>query len=207
MSLSFYNTMAVYDLKYILKYFQREEVSEMVLAPEEALFHQGSPTQAIHFVVQGEIRVETYLEDGRSVVFYRVQSGGALSEENLFLQTHLYTGVASLETVIRSIQKVDFLDRMRTNPQFSQALSSCLAERYAHALMLRELIGIKTAEDRLLTWIHWQRSQGHHSLDLKGRMGSLGPELGLSRESIYRAISRLKETGDIRVEDGKIEVL
>ena len=137
--------MAVYDLKYILKYFQREEVSEMVLAPEEALFHQGSPTLAIHFFVEGEIRVETYLEDGRSVVFYRVQSGGALSEENLFLPAHLYTGVAAVKTVIRSIQKPDFLKRMQTDPKFSQALSSCLAERYAHALMLRELVGIKTA--------------------------------------------------------------
>lgn len=83
------------------------------------------------------------------IVFYRVQSGGALSEENLFLPAHLNAGVSSDKTVIRSITKINFLERLRSNPKFSQSLTSCLAERYAHALMLRELIGIKTAEDRL----------------------------------------------------------
>jgi len=182
--------MAIYDLENILNYFQGDEIVERSLVREEVLFHQGSPTQAIHFVVDGEIRLETYLEDGRSIVFYRVQSGGALSEENLFFPTHLNTGVASVKTVVRSISKIDFVERMRTDPKFSQSLTGCLAERYAHALMLRELIGIKTAEDRLLTWLHWQSSQGQGSLNLKGRMGGLAPELGLSKESIYRAFAR-----------------
>lgn len=199
--------MAIYDIENILNYFRKDEVVERSLAPEEVLFHQGSPTLSIHFVVEGEIRVETYIEDGRSIVFYRVQGGGALSEENLFFPTHLYTGVASVNTVIRSIAKIDFLDRMKTNPKFAQSLSSCLAERYAHALMLRELIGIKSAEDRLLTWLHWEGSRGQNSLDLKGRMGSLAPELGLSKESIYRAFARLKERGEIRVKDGRVEML
>ncbi|MGB0155568.1 MAG: Crp/Fnr family transcriptional regulator [Verrucomicrobiales bacterium] len=201
--------MAIYDLKNILNYFRSDEVIERKLDREEVLFHQGSPTQAIHFVVDGEIRLETYLKDGRSIVFYRVQSGGALSEENLFVPTHLNTGVATVETVIRSISKVGLLDLMRSDPKFSQSLVSCLAERYAHALMLRELVGIKTAEDRLLAWLHWQyfqdKSQG--PLDFKGRIGNLAPELGLSRESIYRAFARLKERGEIQVTDGRVELL
>lgn len=199
--------MAIYDIQNLRDYFEKDELVDRKLAAEEVLFHQGASTRSIHFVVHGEIRVETYLEDGRSIVFYRVQDGGALGEESLHFPEYLYTGVASVETTIRSISKTDFLERMQTNAKFSHALSSCLAQRYAHALMLRELISIKAAEDRLLTWLHWQSTQGEDSLDFKGRMGTLGPELGLSKESIYRAFARLKESGEIVIEDGRVALL
>lgn len=87
--------MAVYDLENILNCIRRDELVERSLAPEEVLFHQGSRIQSIHVVVEGEVRAETYLDDGRSTLFYPVQNGGALSEENLYFPTHLYTGVAS----------------------------------------------------------------------------------------------------------------
>lgn len=196
--------MAIYDLDEIYRYFRREQVTERTLAAEEVLFHQGAPIHSIHFVVAGEVRVETYLEDGRSIVFFRVGQFGALGEENLSLPSYLYTGVASEETVICSIGKADFLDGLKSNQIFAQELTSCLAQRYAHALMLRELMGIKAAEDRLLTWLHWQQEE---SLDLKGRMGHLAPDLGLSRESVYRAVARLKEKGEISVDDGRVDLL
>jgi CRP-like cAMP-binding protein len=199
--------MAIYDIENILNYFRNDQVAERTLAAEEVLFRQGSPTQSVYFVVEGEVRVESYLEDGRSVVFYRVHSGGALSEENLYFPAHLYTGVATVETVVRSIAKVDFLERMKTDAKLSPALTSCLAERYAHALMLRELMGIKAAEDRLLTWLHWQCPAGEKWLQFKGHTGDLAPELGLSKESVYRAFARLKESGKIRMEDGRIEII
>jgi CRP-like cAMP-binding protein len=199
--------MAIYDIENILNYFRNDEVVERTLTAEDVLFRQGSPTQSVYFVVDGEIRVESYLEDGRSVVFYRVRNGGALSEENLYFPTHLYTGVATVETVIRSITKVDFLERLKSDLQLSLALTSCLAERYANALMLRELMGIKAAEDRLLTWLHWQCLSGEKWVKLKGHTGDLAPELGLSKESVYRAFARLKEKRKIRMDDGRIEII
>lgn len=62
-------SIAIYDLENILNYFSKDEVIERTLSSEEVLFQQGSPTHAIYFVVDGEIRLETYLEDGRR---YRV---------------------------------------------------------------------------------------------------------------------------------------
>ena len=199
--------MAIYDSGILESHFLPEEISQRNFSAGETVFHQGAVAQMIYFVVSGEVRVETYLEDGRSIVFYRARAGAALCEENPLLPQSLYTGLASVDSVLRGVSRTTMIVKMRQSWEFAQALNQCLAQRYASALMARELIAVKSAEDRLLMWLHWQSTWGATPVDLEGRMGSIGPDLSLSRESIYRAFARLEQEGKIRREGGHIILL
>jgi CRP-like cAMP-binding protein len=108
---------------------------------------------------------------------------------------------------VRAIAKQEILEMTRTNPKFSMEFNSCLAQRYANALMMRELMGVKSAEERLLTWLRWETDNGSRTLDLGGRVGSIAPQIGLSREAIYRAMGKLKEQGKIHAEGGTIDLV
>jgi CRP-like cAMP-binding protein len=186
--------MAVYDSNVLPDHFAREEISDRVLSAGETLFQRGEKTVMIYFVLQGEIRVETYLEDGRSIVFYRARAGAALGEENLRLPYYLYTAVAAVDSKIRAVSKASMVLKIRSDWKFAEALTQCLADRYAEAMMYRELLAIKSAEERLLLWLHWQKAWDSEAICLEGRMGSIGPDLSLSRESVYRAFARLEKT-------------
>ena len=95
----------------------------------------------------------------------------------------------------------------RMNSQFLMEFNACLAQRYAHALMIRELMGVKSAEERLLTWLRWETDNGSRTLDLGGRVGIIAPQIGLSRKAIDRAMGKLKEQGKIRAEGGSIDLV
>lgn len=194
--------MAYYDLHNITKFFTPDQILTKEVEAEEILFYSGNKARLIYFVVSGEVRAETYLDDGQSVIFYRARSGNSLCEENLGQTHYLYNGVASMKSQVRAISKFDLLEKMQASWSFAEQLTACLTNRYSDALMLRELIAIKSAEGRLWTWLNWQEVRGLLPIDLSGRLGSIAPELGLTRESVYRAVSRLEKKGKIRRENG-----
>ena len=72
--------------------------------------------------------------------------------------------------------------------------------------MYRELIAIKSAEERLMMWLQWQVSQqtGRNTLDFEGRMGSISSDLGLSREAVYRAFKSLEDKGKLTRDHGLV---
>ena len=199
--------MAYYDLHNIERFFSPTQLLTKTVEAEEILFHGGDKARLIYFVVSGEIRAETYQEDGQSIVFYCARAGNTLCEENLGLSEYLYTGVASVPSEVRAISKFDLLEKMQASWEFTLQLTSCIAERFSDAIMLREVIAIRSAEDRFWTWLHWQKVRGLAPLDLGGRLGSIAPELGLTRESVYRAVSRLEKKGKIKRDKGLIYIL
>ena len=202
--------MAFYDTSVLLDFFDPDSISERTLDAEEVIFRFGDPVSRIYFVVQGEVQAVNYLENGQLVVFYRARAGQALGEESMHLENHHYTGIVGLpDTVVRSVSKDSLKEVLLHQPKALSILNSCLAYRYADALMYRELLSERSATKRLITWLQWQirpekDGSSIKSLYLEGRMGSLGADLGLTKESIYRALKSLEDSGEITRKDGKI---
>ena len=202
--------MAFYSNQELAKYFETNEIREQSLDAEEVIFRLGDPVKRIHFVVKGEVRAETYLENGQPIVFFRAKEGQAIAEENLFLPNYLYSAIVSVpDTVIASVSRDQLLSTLHSRPAALDGFVTCLAQRYSDALMTRELVSIRSAEERLLMWLHWQLSRNTPSrtVDLTGRMGALGADLGLTREAVYRAFKSLEDAGTISRADGVITVL
>lgn len=53
-------------------------------------------------------------------------------------------------------------------------------------------------------WFEWQVNMGKWEFHLEGRMGGLGADLGLTRESVYRSLARLEKRKVIERDKGVI---
>lgn len=201
--------MALYEIELLLEHFEAHEVRKQSLKAEEILFRFGEPIDRIFFILDGEVRAETYDQEGQPIVFFRASKGQALSEESLYLSHYLYSAIGSSpETTLVSVPKNRLHASLSSNPKAFDHFVSCLAQRYSDALISRELIGIRSADIRLLTWLNWKinRSTSPNTLDLSGRMGALSGDLGLSREAVYRAFKSLEDSGSITRNKGVITV-
>lgn len=171
------------------------------------MFQEGAPVSHVYFVLEGEVRVLRYLLNGQELVFFRARSGAALSEAGVFVNKHPYTAVATVDSHLALIQKTRLLKLLYSNPSFTEQFFFCMTWRYTEALMLRELLSIRSADERLLMWFQWQANMGNDVLDLEGRMGGLGAELGLTRESVYRSLASLEKRKFIERQHGVVRVL
>lgn len=184
--------MSTYDLNSLLALFDGDDLVHKRFQAGEVVFREGCSASYIYFVDEGEVRVERHLSNGQPLVFFRARGGTALSEAELFVEKHPYTAVATVESRLVMVEKERVLDRIRGSWEFSGQFFHCMAWRYIEALMARELSSIRSADERLLMWFQWQVRMGEQKFNLEGRMGSLGADLGLTRESVYRALARLE---------------
>ncbi len=199
--------MPAYDLDAVLRWFGGSSIHHRTLGRDELLFVRGSPAEHIYFILSGEIRAEVTLESGETIVFFRAKEGAALGEETFQFPQYLYTAIANVETQVRYIRAAEIADHIPAHSSFARSLIQCLARRYGESLMLRELLSVKPAVNRLRTWLHWQSISHNEPIDLKKRMGTIGAEIGMTRESVYRAFAKLEESGEIRRESGMVYLL
>jgi CRP-like cAMP-binding protein len=202
--------MAFYTTEEILDYFKSGSIREHRLDSEEILFRLGEAVQRIYFIKKGEVRAETYLENGKAIVFFRAQEGHALGEENLFLPNYVYSAIVSSPgTVVVSVPRNELLEILYSQKIALDGFISCLAQRYSDALMAREIIAIRSAEERLMTWLQWKANfeGGSKTINLTGKMGALGSDLDLSKEAVYRAFKDLEDSGSISRTDGIVKIL
>ncbi len=194
--------MPVYEYDKVL---DKLDAREVTYQKDDVLFQKDSLVKKVYFVTSGEVRTESYLENGSSVVYFRVRKGEILSEESLFLSKHLYTAIATQDrTAVRVISKPLLKEKIENDSSVRGCLMSCLAGRYEDSLMNRELLSIRSAEERLYVWLNWYAQKGLSLGKLTGRIGSIAPDLGLTPESVYRALTKLEEANRIVRIDGEI---
>lgn len=196
--------MSAYNLDKLLAPFAERDLIHKQFNAEEIVFLDGGKVSHIYFVAEGEVRVERYLSTGQPLVFFRATSGSALSEVELFVEKHPYTAIATVKSRLVMVPKERLLDHIRRDHSFLEQLFFCMAWRYNEALMLRELSSIRSADERLLMWFEWQVNMGKWEFHLEGRMGGLGADLGLTRESVYRSLARLEKRKVIERDKGVI---
>lgn len=199
--------MATYNLATLLGQFNKDDLIQKRVESEDVVFHEGAKTTHVYFVIAGEVRLERYLTNGRNLVFFRAMGGAALSEVGLFLDRHPYTAVATVESQLVMVRKELMVELIRRDWKVMERFFFCMASRYMEALISRELSGIRSADERLRMWFEWQVSMGEREFHLEGRMGTLGEDLGLARESVYRSLARLEKLKFIERDNGIIRVV
>ena len=201
------SAMSTYDSQEVSKFFTGHQLQEKQLAEGDVLFWQGSAIDYVYFVQSGEIRSERYLMEGRELVFFKAKKGNILCEESLYFDKYLYTGVASENTTVVAIPHDVFRQVSADNQEFTKQIIRCMSRRYEESLMSREILMIKSAEHRLLAWLNYLMPTDDLSIDFSKKMGTIASEIGLTRESIYRAFKKLENNGKIKRNQGLISII
>ncbi len=199
--------MSVYNINTLLTRLNKTDIVEKHFSAGDVVFREGREASHLYFVLQGEVRVERYSQNGQPLVFFRAMGGSALHEAGLFVDKHPYTAIAITDSKLVLVQKKRLLELMQRDWTFAKQFFHCMVWRYTEALMLREFSSIRSADERLRMWFEWQVSMGQREFDLEGRMGGLGADLGLTRESVYRSLARLEKGKFLKREHGRIRIL
>lgn len=179
------------------------ESERLTLEPREAIFHQGDPARYVYTLTEGMARLTRVLPDGRqAVIGFRFPGdilGFTPSQEHAFGAEMLTRG------------NVCRLDRRRLEQLFRRYpamerrfLDLCVQELAAsqdHILAL----GRFSAEERVAAFLvslaEAQERRGHAGpvFDLPATRADMGEFLGLTLETVSRAVSAFRKRGWIRL--------
>jgi CRP/FNR family transcriptional regulator, dissimilatory nitrate respiration regulator len=164
------------------------------LVKGEYLFRQKDAVSHVIFVLEGELKAVRHLPDGGECVMLRSRAGELFAESSLADNQYRCDGVAT-ESARVALVPVDML-RTALGGEGSLAFGMCMAlARQARKQCSRqERLRLKRARDRVL---HFLACEGgvEGVVHWSAHLSELASELGLERETLYRALAALEEEG------------
>lgn len=158
---------------------------ERSLVPGEHLFHSGEPVATAFIVLTGEIQLRRHQEDGRVLVLQRAGGGELVAEASLFSERYHCDAVATTHTRMRTVSKQHLLSRLRSDPDFAEALAAHLAREIQGLRFRSEVLSLQTVASRVNAWEMW-----HGTLPPRGEWKQLAQQIGVSPEALYREMAK-----------------
>lgn len=170
-----------------------DALTEQPVERGKLVFRMGDTAEGFFHVMDGEIRMVRYAEDGAGITIHRAYRGQSFAEASLFSETYHCDAVAEIECSLIRIDRAKVLRHLEINPAFALKMTAHLARQVQDYRRLLELRAIRSAEERVYAGI----AEGW----LKGSILSFASQLGLTHEATYRALSSLSKRGRLRKVD------
>ncbi|MFA5626609.1 MAG: Crp/Fnr family transcriptional regulator [Thiohalomonadaceae bacterium] len=182
------------------------QVKTIELTKGEHLFRQNDVVRQAIFVLDGELKAVRYLPDGSECVMLRSRAGELFAESSLADNQYHCDGIAVGASRV-ALVPVDML-RAELGGENSLAFGMCMAlARQARKQCSRqERLRMKRARDRVL---HFLACEGgiEGVVHWPAHLFEFASELGLERETLYRALAALEEEGLLQRASGQLRLL
>lgn len=123
-----------------------------------SVFRQGDTGTAIFIVETGRVRLVRTLSDGTTLTLYVAEAGESFAEAVLSAASYHCDAVADIDSVVISLPKSDLLSALSSDPAKCLELAMALAGQVRDLRARLELRNIRSATERLLTWLHLHAS-------------------------------------------------
>lgn len=158
------------------------------LGEGETLFFSGGPVLLMHLVAEGQIDLVRYSKSGTRILLFEAGPGKILAEASAYSAFYHCDGTAAINSRILSIPVATFRERLDFNAKLAGLWAAQLAHGLQSARMNSAIKSMKTVEERLNAWL----ADGM-ALPPKGQLQILAQSLGVSREALYREMSKRRE--------------
>ncbi|MEC4812463.1 MAG: Crp/Fnr family transcriptional regulator [Scytonema sp. PMC 1069.18] len=173
-------------------------VSFRDLATQETLFQQGDATSSFFVVETGRVKLIRYTSDDKAVTFQVARPGDILAEIALFSDTYPCTAVAEVASRLIVYPKALLLPAIRQNPQLAEDFMAMLVQKIQDLKIRLELRDIRAAHERLLRYLGYlAQSEEQNTVSFDRPLKDIAADLGLTPESLSRALTRLEKEGMI----------
>jgi len=181
--------------------------SVIIVKRGETLFYEGDAADCYFKVASGAVRSCKLLADGRRHIgaFFLAGDFIGINDE----ESHLFTAEAVSDTTLIRYSRRSFDNLLSEQP----ALGRCLLRMLCHGLTAAHeqmlLLGRKTAQEKLASFllIMAERSGGGDAVVLPMTRADIGDYLGLTIETVSRAVSHLKSEGIIQLKSANEVVI
>jgi CRP-like cAMP-binding protein len=172
----------------LLALLDRLPADPVGLAPDELVFRRGEPVRYLFVVESGLVHLVRYQEDGTPTVMQRAQPGDLVAEASMFATLYHCDAIAMTEASLRRLSMAAVRAMMETEPRFARACAEHLAHEVHRMRVRSEIMGMKRVSSRLDAWLSLR------TLPRKGEYGALADDIGVTREALYRELSRRRRT-------------
>lgn len=159
------------------------------LAAGDTLFRRGEPANAVFHVEHGRIRLSQ-----NGVTVHRAEAGQPFAENALFSDIADSDAVAEIASQIRAFPKAAILLLLKAHPDLNLAFSAYLTRQLQRQRSRTEVLRQRGAGDRVLSYLA-QAGAGGATVSLDQPLTEIATEIGLTREALYRTLTRLEKEG------------
>lgn len=177
------------------------------------LFRTGEPSRGLFVVLSGAIRIYRSNYEGREQVLHVQRPGQSVAEVPLF-DGGPYPASARAEedTRVLYLPRDEFEYLYQNNPEIADAVIRELGRRLRKMARLVEKISLRDVPARVaMTLLEYAERDGPPrdglEFELPRTQEDLASELATTRESVARAISRLRKEGAIEQKGPKVRIV
>lgn len=175
----------------------------------ELIFEEGTFPAFYYQIVEGEVKMNNFTEDGKEFIQNIFTQGQSFGEPPLFIdEPYPANAVAITPAVLMQIPKNAFYSLLNQYPEVSFAINKSLARRLYYKSVMAPEISSQDPEKRLLTLMDYLKS--HYNEDLKEEYlipmtrQQLADLTGLRVETVIRTIKHLERRGELKIIQRKI---
>lgn len=162
-----------------------EAAEQRLVEAGTRLFHNGDTVRHMFLVVGGEVDLTRVTGAGTPVIQQRARPGMVLAEASAYSQTYHCDAHAVKDAQVQATPVGMFRARLASDPVLADGWAAHLAQAVQSARLSAEIRTLRTVAERLDAWLEEGRT-----LPAKGLRQDLAAELGISREALYRELSR-----------------
>lgn len=161
-------------------------VSLLTVQQGDYLFRYGDKTRGLFASLDIQVHLVRTGQDGHSIIIHRVAPGACFAEASIFSKTYHCDAIAQCDGSIYRIAKAAVLLALG-DAKFAEAYCNTLAQQVQQMRQLREILAIRSAEERVYAGL----VAGLHM----GQVIDFAAIISLSHEATYRALRRLVVQG------------
>ncbi|WP_128924588.1 helix-turn-helix domain-containing protein [Bradyrhizobium guangxiense] len=164
------------------------------------IFGEGEEAEYVYQITAGAVRTHKLLADGRRQINAFHLPGDMFGFENG--TSHRFTAEAIIETSVRIMRRGSIIEATENRDGGTKSLLRLVTQNLQHAEDHMLLLGRKTAQERVATFlVEMDARLGHPQLmTLPMSRRDIADYLGLTLETVSRALSGLREQNLLRFE-------
>jgi len=178
--------------------------SDIRFAPGQSVIFEGDPAESLFNVKLGVVKLVKLMIDGRTQITGFLFPGDFLGLA--LLNKYTFSAEAVTAAELCRFPRLAFEELLARFPALEHRLLSNASNEIASAQEQMLLLGRKTAQERLATFILMMRRRAASPTDpsvviLPMSRQDIGDYLGLTIETVSRTITRLRKSGAIELLD------
>ncbi|OOG39999.1 Crp/Fnr family transcriptional regulator [Polaromonas sp. A23] len=172
----------------------------------EVMLAAGSPVKGWYAVLSGLVKLQSTSPTGKVSAFLGVPDGEWFGEGSVLkTEPRRYDVIALRDTLLLCLPRAQFDELLAHCLPFNHFLVTHLNRRLGQAMTIIEAERLRSPEQRValyLTRVFWQ---GRRRLVLSQE--ELGHLVGLSRQTVNRALKSMEQQGLVSLEFGRVAML
>lgn len=173
------------------------------------IFREEAIPQFYYQIVTGEVKLNSYKEDGKEFIQEILSDNSCFGESMLILgKPYTVNAVALTKCSILKIGRDQFFRLLQDNPAIFLDMYTTLSERTSEKLVLMQKISGQNAEERLVELMNQMKeakeNKDKYSFEIPYTRQQLASLTGLSLETTIRVIKRMEKNENLVIKNGKI---